>query len=198
MMVTVTINNTAVEVEENTSVLTAARQIGVKIPTLCYNEHLSVHGGCRICMVEDTGTGRLVPACSTIVTDGLVVDTESKNAVEARRFIAALLLSRASDSPEIQELASELGLDPDSADLDPVSHYLLKRSPEREHTKCILCSLCVRACAEIPERHAISVSGRGMARKVVSPFLKISEMCIGCGSCVYVCPTDAILIEEAD
>jgi NADH dehydrogenase/NADH:ubiquinone oxidoreductase subunit G len=87
-------------------------------------------------------------------------------------------------------------VDPEGA-LDTVAEYLLVRSPRREPTRCILCALCVRVCAQVPERHALSLSKRGIQRKAISPFGKVAETCIGCGSCVYVCPTKTVKVEEA-
>ena len=106
-------------------------------------------------------------------------------------------VSRCPESETLQQLAVELGVPEDHSRLDPVGAYLLDRAPRPEDTVCIRCGLCVRVCAEITERHAISFKGRGMKRKVVSPFAKVAESCIGCGSCAYVCPTNAITIEEA-
>lgn len=200
-MISVTIDGRDLQLEEAGSVLEICKRQGIRIPTLCYNEHLSVHGGCRLCMVE-TATAlaperrRLVPACSTIATDGMLVFTDTEPVIEARRFIAELTLYRVPDSLPLRKIAHELGVSADGQ-LDTVGQYLLKQAPAREATRCILCGLCVRACAEVPQRHAISFSGRGIDRTVDTPFHKVATSCIGCGSCAYVCPTDAITIEEA-
>jgi bidirectional [NiFe] hydrogenase diaphorase subunit len=208
-MATITIDGRGLEFEEKLTILEAAKKLQIKIPTLCYNEHLAPYGGCRICLVEVASPqapdrSRLLPACSTPVENGQIVVTGSERVEKARRFIVELFLSRCPDVPELWELASELGAKRESpegerrqgSDLDVVGDYLLNRAPRREQTKCILCSLCVRACAEVPGRFAISFSKRGMERKVKTPFDKVAESCIGCGSCAYVCPTNAITIEE--
>jgi len=197
-MATITINGQALEFDGDLSVLGAAKQLGVDIPTLCYNEHLSAYGGCRLCMVENLDIGKLVPACCTTATDGMNIETNSEECLSARRFVMGLILSRAPQNREMQELAREIGIEPDGDQQDPVTDYLLTRSAPREMTDCVLCSLCVRACAEVPQRDAISFKGRGFSRRVDTPFGTISEACIGCGSCVYVCPTNAITVEPAD
>jgi bidirectional [NiFe] hydrogenase diaphorase subunit len=201
-MATITIDGKKLDFEAGLTILQSARKLQVHIPTLCYNEHLEPYGGCRICLVEATAQAasaraRLVPACSAPAEDGMVVATASPRVLEARRFIIALLLSRCPSSEQIQALAAEAGLVAGSPDLDVVSRYLIERAPRREETRCILCALCVRVCAQVPERYALSLSARGIQRKAVSPFGKVAESCIGCGSCAYVCPTKTITIEEA-
>ena len=197
-MATITIDDRPLEFQPPMTILEGARKLGIPIPTLCFNEHLTPYGGCRICLVEVTASsrGRLLPACATPAEDGMSVITASERIQEARKFVIELLLSRAPDSPELQAIAKSLGVDPAGA-LDPVAEYLLVRSPRREPTHCILCALCVRVCAQVPERHALSLSKRGIERKATSPFGKVAETCIGCGSCVYVCPTKTVKVEEA-
>jgi bidirectional [NiFe] hydrogenase diaphorase subunit len=201
-MIKLTIDATTVEVEENTTVLEAARSVHIQIPTLCYNTYLKPYGGCRMCLVEVTreefgGRSKIVSSCTYPAEDGLIVDTRSEKVLEGRKFIIALLLARCPDSKEIQELAREHGLVADDpATLDDIGRYLLTRAPEQEHTRCILCGLCVRVCAEVVQRTALSLSGRGPTKKVRTPFNRISETCIGCGSCAYLCPTNTITVEE--
>ncbi len=197
-MATISIDDRRLEFLPPMTILEGARKLGIPIPTLCFNEHLTPYGGCRICLVEVSaaGRGRLLPACATPAEDGMSVITASERVQEARKFIIELLLSRAPDSPELQVIAKSLGVDPAGA-LDPVAEYLLVRSPRREPTRCILCALCVRVCAQVPERHALSLSKRGIQRKAISPFGKVAETCIGCSSCVYVCPTKTVKVEEA-
>jgi bidirectional [NiFe] hydrogenase diaphorase subunit len=197
-MATITIDDRRLEFQPPMTLLEGARKLGIAIPTLCFNEHLAPYGGCRICLVEvpSAGRGRLLPACATPAEDGMNVITASQRVTEARQFIIQLLLSRAPDSPELQAIARSLGVDP-AGPLDSVAEYLLVRAPRREPTRCILCALCVRACAQVPERHALSLSKRGIERKAISPYGKVAETCIGCGSCAYVCPTKTVKVEEA-
>jgi NADH dehydrogenase/NADH:ubiquinone oxidoreductase subunit G len=201
-MATISIDGKQLDFEPGLTILQAAKKLHVPIPTLCHNEHLTPYGGCRICLVEVStqaapGRARLVPACTAPADDGMVVSTASARVLEARRFIIALLLSRCPTSEKIQALAAEMGVSAGDPNLDPVSRYLIERAPRREETKCILCALCVRVCQQVPERHALSLSRRGIDRKAISPFGKVAESCIGCGSCAYVCPTKTITIEEA-
>jgi bidirectional [NiFe] hydrogenase diaphorase subunit len=197
IMVTIKINEQEHEFEDGTTVLEAARQIGIKIPTLCHNDYLKPYGGCRLCLVEQVGRPVLSPACTTMVSPGLEINTESERITSSRKFVIQLLLSRCPGSEKLQNLAKEHGIAYDDADsLDVVGRYLLGRAPKRKETDCILCGLCVRACQEITERHALSISERGISRNVKPPFGKSAESCIGCGACAYVCPTKTITVEE--
>jgi NADH dehydrogenase/NADH:ubiquinone oxidoreductase subunit G len=201
-MATIRIDGIDLEFDEKLTILEAAKRLKIKIPTLCYNEHLTPYGGCRICLVEAATReaperSRLLPACTAPAENGMIVTTDSERVLESRRFVIELFLSRCPDSEQILALASELGVDPNGSDLDVVGQYLLQRAPKRDATNCILCGLCVRVCQQIPERYALSLKERGIHRKVTPPFERVAESCIGCGSCAYVCPTKTITVEEA-
>ena len=202
-MIRVTIDGNQMEFEEVITVWEAAKRQGIDIPTLCHHEKLTPYGGCRVCLVEAStekfpDRSWLIPACSAQIEDGTIIETASETVKEARIFVMELLLSRCPESEELRQLAIELGVPlNDTASLDIVGDYLLNRAPKPDETKCILCGLCVRACAEIPERHAINFEGRSAGRKVKTPFDMISDTCIGCGSCAFVCPTNTITIDAA-
>ncbi|MBT3275699.1 MAG: 4Fe-4S dicluster domain-containing protein [Spirochaetales bacterium] len=196
-MVTIKINGAEHHCEAGTTVLEAAGDLGIKIPTLCHNDFLKPYGGCRLCLVEQVGRPALTPACTTVVSEGLEINTESDRISNSRKFVIELLLSRCPNSEQIQKMAKELGVQYDNPDsLDVVGKYLLNRAPKRVVTDCVLCGLCVRACQEVPQRFALSISERGISRTIKPPFGKSAESCIGCGACAYVCPTKTITIEE--
>ncbi len=200
-MIHLTIDGQTTEFEKPVTILKAARDLDIRIPTLCYNEYIRPYGGCRLCLVDvatekTPDLSRLMPACCTHITEGLVVRTDTENVRDARKFIIELYLARCPDSEELQQIARELGVSDDREILDPVGRYLLTRTNPPFETKCILCGLCVRVCAEITERHALSFTARGMKRIVSPPFYRFAETCIGCRACAYVCPTDTITVEE--
>jgi NADH dehydrogenase/NADH:ubiquinone oxidoreductase subunit G len=125
---------------------------------------------------------RLVASCLYEVEEGLVVKTNSERISSNRRMLMELLLARCPNNREIQDLARQLGVDGTSFRL--------------EDENCILCALCVRACTEVVGVSAISLVGRGTDRQMATPFYEPSDVCIGCGSCAYVCPTGAIGFED--
>ncbi len=186
-MINITINDKKLQVQEGRTVLEAATEVGIKIPTLCYHKELTSYGCCRLCLVEIIAGGKpgLQVACLCKVKEGMVVKTDTEKVVATRKIIFELLLARSPDSEKIKKLAQDYGVTGTRIHL-------------RSKSICILCGLCVRVCAEITGRHAISFTHRGIKRKVRTPSDKTSDTCIGCGACAYVCPTGAIKIEEAD
>ncbi len=185
-MITLTINDRRLQVQEGTTVLQAAKGAGIQIPTLCYHEALAPYGACRMCLVEVVAGGRLglSASCAYPAQEGLVVRTDSSRVLKARRMVAELLLARCPNVPEIQTLAQEMGIE------RPRFHI--------EDEKCTLCGLCVRTCEEIAGVSAINFIQRGTEREVTTPFAVPSEACITCGACAMVCPTGAIVIEGAE
>ncbi len=186
MAITVTIDGRTTSVEEGTTILHAARDLGIEIPTLCHNDAVEAYGACRVCIVEASdgkGRAKIVTSCNYEVWDGLHVQTGSEQIMEARRTILDLLLSAHPHAKAVQELAARYGITEPSYAGDP-------------EDDCILCGLCVRVCDQVVGVSALGFSSRGPARKMVSPFLDPSPTCIGCGSCVYVCPTQCLHIVD--
>jgi len=184
-MVKLTVDNKVVEVEEGSTILEAAEKSGIFIPTLCYHEALTPVGSCRLCSVEviTNGTSNLTAACTYPVEEGLEVRTNSGRVLNARKVAMELLLARHPHSARVGELARKLGIEKPSFTLE-----------ERE---CILCELCVRACHETVGADAITFIAQGIDRDIGEPSIEISpSKCIGCDSCAYICPTDAIMVED--
>jgi bidirectional [NiFe] hydrogenase diaphorase subunit len=188
-MVTFTLNGKEIEAHKGATILDVAREEGIKIPTLCYHEELSPYGACRICLVEVTKRGwpSIQPACLYPAQDGIIVDTESERVRKNRKVLLELYLARSPDSQAIIDLAKEYGVRD--------TRFKLKES---DRSNCILCGLCVRACAEVSKRNAISFAQRGSKRIIQTPFGEMSETCVGCQACAFVCPTGVIKIDEAD
>lgn len=181
MMVTLTIDGQMVYVADQTPLLEVAKQIGVSIPTLCYHKALNPYGSCRLCVVEviRNNRSRLVTSCNYPAEEGLVVLTDSERVRHARKMVVELLLARCPNVPLIQQLAEEMGVKPSGF-------------KKREDQRCILCGLCVRVCEQMVGVSAISFANRGTEREVKTPFGMNSKVCIGCGSCTYICPTGCI------
>jgi len=185
-MVKLTIDDQKVEVEEGTTILMAARELGIEIPTLCYHPALQPYQACRVCVVEAVQGERskLVASCGQVVEEGMVVKTDSESVARARRVVVELLLARAPGSEVLQELAKKLG----------IAAPRFKTKDEDE--KCILCGLCVRVCNEVMKVGAIGFRERGAKMEVTTPFKEFSEVCTTCGACAFTCPTGAITVEQ--
>ncbi|MCK4449703.1 MAG: (2Fe-2S)-binding protein [Anaerolineae bacterium] len=187
-MTNLTVNGRAVTVPEGATLLQAVRAAGVELPTLCYHEGLAPYGACRLCMVAITAPNpALVASCTYPVEEGLVVETDEPGAVTARHLALEFLLSRCPQSDVIRETAAREGV---------ISSRFGAPPPEQADELCMLCGLCVRVCREAIGAAAIAFIGRGMERRVGTPFEVQSEACIGCGACAEICPTDAVKIED--
>jgi NADH dehydrogenase/NADH:ubiquinone oxidoreductase subunit G len=198
--VTLTIDGDAIEVSPETTILKAAEQIGRHIPTICYHDHCTANGLCRICVVEVEGVRPLVPACLSRVNQGMKVSTSSARAERSRRTILEMLSSAVdrSQAPEIQTFIEEIRADParchgaerrEDPGLDVNPMYI------RDYSKCILCWRCVQVCAEDAQfTYAINFKGRGFETGIGTFFDKPmpETTCVFCGQCVGVCPTGAL------
>ena len=183
------IDNHEVLAVEGMSILEAARNAGIAIPTLCHNPKLEPFGGCRICTVEvdDGGRTQLVVSCVFPAKKDLVVRTRSEKIDRIRKTLLELLLAHAPDSPALKELADEYGAD--------------RNRFEAEGSFCIHCGLCVRYCAEVKKKNAIGFVDRGI-RKEISFIPEIaSKECKNCKECFPLCPTSylqaAFVLTEA-
>ena len=187
-MMNLTINGLKVTSRPGLSLLLAARENGIDIPTLCYHDDLKPSGHCRLCVVEIGAAPRtrIVNSCTYPVEEGLTVQTASEPVLAARRLVLELLMAQAPAAELIKELAAEMGV------------YETRFKPGPPDQRCILCAQCVRTCREVVGVSAISMAFRTPGKMVATPFAEESEACIGCGSCVFICPTNVIAYEEKD
>ena len=188
--VKLTIDGRNITAEEGKTVLQAARDNNIYIPTLCENEAVEPYGACRLCLVESTnarGRERLVTSCIYQVEEGLTVKTNTDRIVNIRKMLLELLLARCPESEVVRELAEKVGV------------TKTRFEKQSGNNSCILCANCARTCEEVVGVAAISLARRGVERELTTPFNEdFSEVCIGCGSCSYVCPTGAISVVDAD
>ncbi len=181
-MPVITIDHRAFSVKENTTILEAAIEQDIYIPTLCYNSDLSPGGKCRLCAVELLSPRRrnaLVLACAYPIKQDMEVLTESRMVLDARKKAMRALFRKAPHALRLKEMAKKIGIDTPSLSSDAEG--------------CILCGLCIRACNEIVGRKAITFKRKG---NVVTGILADPNRCIGCGTCAYLCPADHIKIED--
>ena len=185
-MITITIDGMETKVLEGTTVLEAANDIGIAIPTLCYNPGLSTYGACRVCIVEVVKGNRssLEASCTLSASDGLVILTNSERVKKARKVILELLVSSCPNSKKLQDLASNFGVN--------------KIRFKIKDKNCILCGLCVRYCKEQMQSGGIGFIGRGTSRMVGTAFDFTPEECRNCGGCEWICPVCELACTAGD
>ncbi len=202
---TLVIDGHEVSARSGQTILEVASEHNIKIPTLCHLDGLGDVGACRLCLVEIKGSNKLLPACVTSVFEGMEVSTNTERLQKHRRAILELLFAErnhicsvcvANGHCELQALGQEQGL----------THVRLPyRNPELtvdasherftlDHNRCILCTRCVRVCAEIEGAHVWDVMGRGIDSLIIADLNDSwgSSSCTRCGKCVQCCPTGAL------
>ncbi len=204
--ISIRIDGEYVAAQQGQTILEVARANAKYIPTLCWLAHLTPVGACRLCIVEVSGIGRLLPACTTPVQDGMSVTTNSDKLAHYRRIALEFLFSErnhqcavcvSNNHCELQAMAQKLGV------TNVRYPYTFPRMPvdvshERyvlDHNRCILCTRCVRVCAEVEGAHVWDVSSRGVRSMIVSELNRPwgeSRNCTNCGKCVQSCPTGAL------
>ena len=211
-LVTLTIDGISVTVPEGTSVMRAASEGGVKVPRLCATDSLKSFGSCRICLVEIEGRRGFPASCTTTVTDGMEVRTQSEEIGKLRRNVMELYIS---DHPldcltcptngdcELQDTAGEVGLRAVRYGFEGENHLIAEKDESNPYftfdaSKCIVCSRCVRACDEVQGTFALTIDGRGFGSKVSAGQAEsfMDSDCVSCGACVDACPT-ATLTEKS-
>jgi NADH-quinone oxidoreductase subunit G/[NiFe] hydrogenase diaphorase moiety small subunit/NADP-reducing hydrogenase subunit HndD len=206
--INISINGYPVDVKKGKTILEAAEEQGVRIPTLCYHKDLCVAGNCRVCVVEVVGQKRLSAACATPCEDGMEILTNSLKVRNSRKHIIELLLSEhnadctkcyRNGNCELQELASEYKImTQDFLELAPMKSYTIDMfSPSimKDDSKCIRCQRCVRTCSELQGVNALTVAYKGDKMKIATFFEKPMNdvVCTNCGQCVNHCPTGALV-----
>ncbi len=204
-MITLTIDNQKIAVEEGTTILQAAKKLGINIPTLCYLEKINEIGACRLCVVEVQGAKAFVPSCVAPVAEGMVVRTNTPAIVKARKLVLELILS---DHPmecltcvrngncELQTLAEQFGIKEIRFDGAKTEYPIDDSTPAiiRDPRKCVLCRRCISVCKEVQTVSVLTAQERGFDSVIAPAFnAKLADVeCVQCGQCSLVCPTGAI------
>lgn len=205
-MINATINGVPVEVASGTTILDAARQVHVKIPTLCKHPDLEATGACGICIVKVENTGKMLRSCCTPLDEGMDILTETPEIVEVRRGILELTLSRhpnecltclRNQNCELQALAADFGMN--ASDLPNIVPDLpldtSTKSIVLDPRKCVLCGRCITVCQQHQNVWALSFLNRGFKTRIAAAgdIPLADSPCVRCGQCSAHCPTGAIV-----
>ena len=211
-MVELTIDGNVVRVPEGTSIMRAAQESGVSVPKLCATDMVKSWGSCRLCLVEVAGRNGTPASCTTPVAPGMVVSTQTDRLKKIRKGVMELYISdhpldcltcAANGDCELQDMAGAVGLREVRYGFAGDNHLVMEKDESNPYftfdsSKCIVCSRCVRACAEVQGTFALTIEGRGFESRV-SPGMSEKFMdseCVSCGACVQACPT-ATLTEKS-
>jgi NADH dehydrogenase/NADH:ubiquinone oxidoreductase subunit G len=198
--ITITLNGHSVRVPAGSTLLQAAQQAGVDIPTICYHPNLTANAVCRLCVVEVVGSRNLQPACVVPARPDMIVNTETDRVQTARRVLLELLASTVDlhAAPEIQQAIARSGADVARfaggerrlfPALDDNPFYV------RDYSQCVMCWRCIQVCADdVQYTYALTWGGRGISSHVATFFGEDmpDTTCVFCGNCVGVCPTNAL------
>ena len=207
-MVNLKIDGKAVTVDEGTTILEAAKSVGIAIPTLCWLKEVNEIGACRVCVVEIEGVDRLVAACNTKVQNGMVVFTNSPRVREARKVNVELILSEhdcycptcvRSGNCKLQEVANDLGILSLPYEREVRDSYWPKNFPlVRDMAKCIKCMRCVQVCDKVQSLNIWEVKNTGGRTTIgVKDNKKVWDTdCSLCGQCITHCPTGALRVRD--
>jgi bidirectional [NiFe] hydrogenase diaphorase subunit len=203
---TLVIDGQDVSARGDQTIMETAREHGVFIPSLCNMPGLHAVGACRLCVVEAKNSKKLIPACTTVVEEGMELTTNSERLQGYRRTVLELIFSErnhvcsvcvSNGNCELQSMAEKLNMTHVHFPyLYPKLH--VDASHPRfvvDHNRCILCTRCIRVCDEIEGAHTWDVTGRGIDCKVITDLNQpwgSSDSCTSCGKCVHVCPTGAL------
>jgi formate dehydrogenase major subunit len=206
--VSLTIDGQSVSVSAGTSILRAAKEVGTQVPKLCATDSMQAFGSCRLCLVEVEGRAGTPASCTTPVTEGMVVHTQTPRLAKLRKGVMELYISdhpldcltcSANGDCELQEMAGAVGLREVRYGYEGANHLKAPTDASNpyfsfEESKCIVCSRCVRACDEVQGTLALTVERRGFGSRISAsqsqPFM--DSECVSCGACVQACPTAAL------